>query len=72
VRKKAKTTGARTDKDIKTKNISQQPKDQKVRKAYGATTLERENAYILNQGLSTSYSGFHWNSDQSLKLTRNI
>lgn len=36
------------------------------------STLERENACILNEGLSSIYNGFHWNADNSLKITRNI
>lgn len=44
----------------------------KLREAYGSMMLERENACFLDQGLSTTYNGFHWNVDHSLKLTRNI
>jgi len=69
---KTRAKGEQGGKEIKKDNVGPKLKDQKVRKAYGEAVLERENACILNQGLSTSYSGFHWNADQSLKLTRNI
>jgi len=70
--KTQKTNTHKMNSNIKTKNNDYHSKDQKVRKAYGETVLERENTCILNQGLSTSYNGFHWNADQSLKICRNI